>query len=286
MAESAELAQTGASVANIYYDPGAARAAKVQALFSRIAPRYDLINDVQSLGLHRLWKRRVIQLARPRPGEHALDLCCGTGDLALALARRGAQVIGLDFNERMLAAAKRRAAAFRPRAGTPPPSPAAPSEAPPAALRFVRGDAQCLPFPDASFDLVTIGYGLRNLVSWEAGLGEMQRVTRPGGRLVVLDFGRPDNALWRRLYFAYLRRLVPCLGWLFCGSASAYAYILESLQHYPAQHGVAAAMRGHGLANVRVLSLLGGVMAINYGEKPGSSLLPCQGRNGLARMPG
>ena len=124
MAESAELAQTGASVANIYYDPGAARAAKVQALFSRIAPRYDLINDVQSLGLHRLWKRRVIQLARPRPGEHALDLCCGTGDLALALARRGAQVIGLDFNERMLAAAKRRAAAFRPRAGTPRMSPA------------------------------------------------------------------------------------------------------------------------------------------------------------------
>ncbi len=108
---------------------------------------------------------------------------------------------------------------------------------------------------------------MRNLANWEAGLGEMQRVARPGGRLVVLDFGKPDNLLWRGLYFGYLKLFVPVLGRLFCGSASAYAYILESLKHYPAQQGVAAAMRSLGLANVKVVSLLGGIMSIHYGEK-------------------
>ena len=112
-----------------------------------------------------------------------------------------------------------------------------------------------------------MGYGLRNLAHWETGLQEMRRVANDGGRLVVLDFGKPDNALWRRLYFAYLRLFVPCLGRVFCGSAAAYAYILESLQHYPAQHGVAAKMRDMSLVNVQIVSLLGGVMTINYGEK-------------------
>ena len=256
------LAQTCSPMANTFFDPGDQRAAKVHDLFSRIAPRYDLINDLQSFGLHRHWKRRVIQLARPQPGQRALDLCCGTGDLALALARRGAQVAGLDFSEQMLErAAKRR----RPdsKAGTAGRS--AQHASPPP--RFVRGDAQRLPFSDDSFDIVTVGYGLRNLANWETGLREMQRVANPGGRLVVLDFGKPDNALWRGLYFGYLKLFVPCLGRIFCGNASAYAYILESLKHYPAQQGVAAKMRELGLANVRVISLLGGVMSINYGEK-------------------
>jgi demethylmenaquinone methyltransferase/2-methoxy-6-polyprenyl-1,4-benzoquinol methylase len=131
----------------------------------------------------------------------------------------------------------------------------------------VRGDAQRLPFSDNSFDLVTVGYGLRNLASWETGLREMKRVARRGGRLLVLDFGKPDNALWRNLYFGYLRLFVPWLGRIFCGDARAYAYILESLKHYPAQQGVAAEMRAQGLANVRIINLLGGVMSIIYGEK-------------------
>lgn len=271
------MAQTGAPMANTFYDPGEQRAAKVQALFSRIAPRYDLINDLQSLGLHRHWKRRVVQLARPQPGQRALDLCCGTGDLALALARCGAQVTGLDFNEPMLEAAGRRAAAIRLRELEVPPHATCSAQHAPTPPRFVRADAQRLPFPDDAFDIVTIGYGLRNLASCEACLGEMRRVARPGGRLVVLDFGKPDNPLWRGLYFIYLRLFVPCLGLLFCGSARAYAYILESLKHYPAQHGVAAAMRALGLANVSVVTLLGGVMAINYAEKPLPRLPPCQG---------
>jgi len=260
-------------MANTFYDPGEQRAAKVQALFSRIAPRYDLVNDLQSLGLHRRWKRRVVQLARPQPGQRALDLCCGTGDLALALARCGAQVTGLDFNEQMLEAAGRRAAAIRLRELEVPPHAARSTQHAPTPPRFVRADAQRLPFTDDSFDIVTVGYGLRNLASWEAGLGEMHRVARPGGRLVVLEFGKPDNALWRGLYFAYLKLFVPCLGLLFCGSAGAYAYILESLKHYPAQHGVAAEMRALGLANVRVVSLLGGVMSINYAEKRGDGVM-------------
>ena len=247
-------------MANKFFDPGRQRAAKVQDLFSRIAPRYDLINDLQSLGLHRLWKRRVLQMARPQPGQRALDLCCGTGDLALGLARCGVMVTGLDFSARMLERAARRASDIQyPGTESPPrTSPAA---------QFVCGDAQCTPFADNSFDIVTVGYGLRNLVSWETGLREMLRVASPGGRLVVLDFGKPDNPLWRSLYFGYLKLFVPCLGCIFCGNASAYAYILESLKYYPAQQGVGAKMRELGLREVRVVNLLGGVMSINYGEK-------------------
>ena len=252
-------------MADTFFDPGDQRAAKVRDLFSRIAPRYDLVNDLQSFGLHRYWKRRVVRLARPQPGQRALDLCCGTGDLALALARHGAQVAGLDFSEPMLETAERRASRTRDQ------EPATMHRASPPPC-YVRGDAQRLPFSANSFDIVTVGYGLRNLASWEAGLREMHRVAKPGGRLVVLDFGKPDNRLWRGLCFGYLRVFVPCLGRVFCGSAGAYAYILESLQHYPAQHAVAAEMRQLGLAQVRVVSLLGGAMSINYGEKGGDEV--------------
>jgi demethylmenaquinone methyltransferase/2-methoxy-6-polyprenyl-1,4-benzoquinol methylase len=115
---------------------------------------------------------------------------------------------------------------------------------------------------------VTVGYGLRNLTSWERGLDEMFRVAKPGARLIVLDFGKPTNALWRAIYFTHLKMSVPLMGWLFCGDASAYAYILESLKHYPAQLAVAEKMRALKLNNVRVINLLGGAMAINCGEKP------------------
>ncbi len=254
-------------MANTFFDPGAQRAAKVHDLFSRIAPRYDLINDLQSFGLHRYWKRRVIQLAHPQTGQRALDLCCGTGDLALGLARQGAQATGLDFSERMLSVAAKRtnATCLTAPAAAPHASRITHHASPPPLL--VRGDAQRLPFPDNSFDTVTVGYGLRNLANWRTGLREMQRVAKPGGRLIVLDFGKPDNALWRSLYFGYLRLFVPCLGRIFCGNASAYAYILESLKHYPAQKGVAAHMRELGLVQVQIINLLSGIMSINYGEK-------------------
>ncbi len=236
---------------NEFYNPGEQRAAQVNRLFATIAPRYDFINDLQSLGLHRRWKQRLAQLSQVKSGDRALDLCCGTGDIAFALAKHGAMVTGLDFSAEMLAVAEKRA--------------------PHSALRtpqFQQGDAQKLPFPDQSFDIVTVGYGLRNLANWEAGLAEMVRVAKPGARLLVLDFGKPDNALWRTLYFSYLRLCVPVFGLLFCGKASAYAYILESLKHYPAQRGVEARMRALGLTDIRVENILGGAMSINSGVKP------------------
>jgi demethylmenaquinone methyltransferase/2-methoxy-6-polyprenyl-1,4-benzoquinol methylase len=134
-------------------------------------------------------------------------------------------------------------------------------------LKFQQGDAQQLPFADGSFDIVTVGYGLRNLTSWERGLDEMFRVAKPGARLIVLDFGKPSNALWRTIYFTHLRLSVPIIGLLFCGNAKAYAYILESLKHYPAQLAVADKMRALKLENIQVINLLGGAMAINFGQK-------------------
>ena len=115
---------------------------------------------------------------------------------------------------------------------------------------------------------MTVGYGLRNLTSWERGLSEMERVAKPGARLISLDFGKPDNGAWRSVYFGYLKLFVPLLGLIFCRNASAYAYILESLKHYPAQRGVAAKMTELGLTNVQIINFLGGAMSINYAEKP------------------
>jgi demethylmenaquinone methyltransferase/2-methoxy-6-polyprenyl-1,4-benzoquinol methylase len=246
---------------NKYYEAGGRRAARVGDLFATIAPRYDLINDLQCFGLHRLWKRRLATLAAVRPGARALDVCCGTGDVAFALAGHGAEVTGLDFSEPMLAVARKRGERS-PKSGGQ--SLVSKVQSP----RFLHGDAQHLPFPDESFDIVTVSYGLRNLASWEQGLAEMWRVARSDGRLLVLDFGKPDNAAWRALYFGYLRLVVPVFGSVFCGDSQAYAYILESLRHYPAQHGVAAKMRELGCRDVGIVPLLGGVMTINHGVKP------------------
>ena len=245
-------------MSNAFYTSGEQRAAKVNDLFAAIARRYDLLNDLQSFGLHRRWKRRVVELAAVQSGNRALDLCCGTGDIAFALARHGAEVTGLDFSQAMLEIAEtRRRKNFKSQDSNLKSNP-----------QFIQGDARQIPFPDASFDIVTVGYGLRNLTRWEKGLDEMHRVAKPGARLVVLDFGKPANALWRAIYFGHLRCSVPLIGRLFCGNADAYAYILESLKHYPAQLAVAAKMRELKLVNVRVINLLGGAMAINYGEKP------------------
>jgi demethylmenaquinone methyltransferase/2-methoxy-6-polyprenyl-1,4-benzoquinol methylase len=253
-------------MANVFYHPGRQRAAKVNELFDRIAARYDRINDVQSFGLHRCWKRRLVRLAGPRPGELALDVCCGTGDISGSLACHGVRVWGLDFSALMLTGARARLQDLA--------SSSAEHASDALNLQFVRGDALHLPFRDRQFDLVTIGYGLRNLASIEDGLKEMQRVTKPGGRLLILDFGKPSHPFWRVLYFAYLRWMVPLFGRLFCGSAEAYAYILESLEHYPAQQGIASRMQELGLTNVQVFNLLGGIMSIHCGQRPRAASSP------------
>jgi demethylmenaquinone methyltransferase/2-methoxy-6-polyprenyl-1,4-benzoquinol methylase len=242
---------------NKFYTPGEQRAAKVRELFAAIASRYDLINDIQSFGLHRAWKRRLLRLARVQPGERALDLCCGTGDLALALAQRGAEVTGLDFSEAMLRVARAKSSASaQPEA-----------QSPKSQIEFICGDAQKIPFADETFDVLTIGYGLRNLADLDAGLKDMWRVTKPGGRLLVLEFGKPNNSAWRAIYFGYLKLLLPVFGRIFCGNAAAYGYILESLKHYPAQKAVAERMRASGWQNVQVIDLMGGTMSIHCAEK-------------------
>lgn len=225
-----------------YYQPGEHRADEVRKLFSTIAPRYDFINDLQSFGLHRHWKRQLLNLAAPKSGERALDICCGTGDITAGLAQRGALVCGLDFTAEMLGIAARK---------WPEPD-------------WVQGDAQNLPFPDQSFDIVTVGYGLRNLADWQRGVSEMRRVAKRGGRLLILDFGKPHNPLWRRIYFAYLRFAIPMHGRVFCGNAAAYGYILESLKGYAAQEGVAAELQKIGCLDVRTTNLLGGIMSIHF----------------------
>jgi demethylmenaquinone methyltransferase/2-methoxy-6-polyprenyl-1,4-benzoquinol methylase len=237
-------------MANTFYEPGERRAERVEDLFATIAPQYDRINDLQSFWMHRGWKRRVVQMAQVNADDRALDVCCGTGDIATALAKAGAQTTGLDFSKAMLKVATQRTLNSQP-----------------STLNFLEGDAQNLPFENNTFDIVTVGYGLRNLTSWQGGLEEMFRVAKPGARLLVLEFGKPDNALLRAMYFGYLKFLVPVFGKLFCGNAATHAYIYESLLAYPAQNGVASHMRQLGCKDVRIVNLVGGAMSINFGRK-------------------
>jgi len=228
-------------MANRYYSAGEERAEKVRALFAGIARRYDFLNDLMSLGLHRRWRRRLIALAG-QPSR-VLDLCCGTGSIAQRLP---GCVVGVDFTAEMLQIA----AAHSRRA------------------HWVCADALRLPFPDNSFDVVTVGYGLRNLADLDAGLREIRRVLRPGGRLLSLDFGKPENRFWRSLYFAHLRFWLPVLGRVFAGNAEAYGYILASLQAYPAQLGLKEQMQQNGFTDCGFEEFVFGAMAINWGQKP------------------
>lgn len=222
-----------------FYQADEQRAEKVRQLFATIARRYDLLNDLMSVGLHRRWKRRLVE--RAGTPHDVLDLCCGTGDIARMFK---AKVVGADFTQEMLRVAQTRADKL-----------------------WVRADALCLPFPDNSFDIVTVGYGLRNLADVEAGLREIYRVLRPGGKFLSLDFGKPENPALRWFYFAYLRTVVPVLGRLFCGDPDTHAYILVSLQHYGAQRGIRELMERCGYRECGFEEFVGGTMAINFGSK-------------------
>jgi demethylmenaquinone methyltransferase/2-methoxy-6-polyprenyl-1,4-benzoquinol methylase len=170
------------------------------------------------------------------------------------LARTGADAIGFDFSHPMLAVAAERAAQDPLPAGS-------------GTVCFQQGDALQLPFADRSFDVVTISYGLRNLADFQRGLRELTRVLKPGGRLLVLDFGKPDFLPWRWVYFQYLERICPLFGRIFCGDGDTHGYILDSLKAYPAQHGVDAALRELGYIETRIQCFLGGTMTLNVGQR-------------------
>jgi demethylmenaquinone methyltransferase / 2-methoxy-6-polyprenyl-1,4-benzoquinol methylase len=216
----------------------------VRTLFATIADRYDLITVVLSYGRDRVWKRRLAGMAAMAPGSRALDLATGTGDIAYLLHGAGARVIALDVTHRMiqLAIAKR-------------PSGARPS--------FLVADMAALPFPRASFDVVTTGYGLRNVPDLPLAIEEIARVLRPGGRLLSLDFNRPSNVIVRAAYLAYLSVVGGALGWVLHRDPDTYRYIPASIRTYPGAAGVTDLMRRHGFVHARAFRVLGGLMAIH-----------------------
>jgi demethylmenaquinone methyltransferase/2-methoxy-6-polyprenyl-1,4-benzoquinol methylase len=227
----------------------------VRALFATIADRYDFITVALSYGQDRRWKRRLLALAAPRPGVRALDLATGTGDIAFALAARGARTIGLDITLRMLELARKKAEGDLARvAGARRPQPSG----------FVQGDMLALPFPAASFDIVTTGYGLRNVPSLSTAIDEIARVLAPGGHVLSLDFNRPANRLVRTAYLAYLTVVGAALGWVLHRDPDTYRYIPASIRQYPGADAVARMFEDRGFTQVRCYPVLGGLMTIHH----------------------
>lgn len=214
----------------------------VREMFDRITPVYDVMNRAMTLGLDQTWRRLTAE-AVVRPGDRVLDACCGTGDLALACARAGGRVTGLDFSTRMLARAREKA----------------------PGLEWVQGDLLALPFEDASFDAATVGFGVRNVSDLERAFGELARVLRPGGRVGCLEITQPTGLL-RPFFEAWFERLVPLAGKLLPGG-SAYAYLPASVRRFPDPRGLAGICAGAGFAQIRWRMLGGGIVALHTATK-------------------
>jgi demethylmenaquinone methyltransferase/2-methoxy-6-polyprenyl-1,4-benzoquinol methylase len=218
---------------------------EVQARFDDVAPRYDLTNDVLSLGQDRRWRHQVIEAVAPQPGERILDLAAGTGTSSQPFLDRGATVVPCDFSVGMLRVGKR----ARPH------------------LPFVAGDGTRLPFADDTFDAVTISFGLRNIVDPDAGLRELLRVTKPGGRLVVCEFSSPTWAPFRTVYLEYLMKALPAVARAVSSSPDAYVYLAESIRAWPDQPGLAARVQAAGWTKVKWRNLSGGIVALHHATK-------------------
>ena len=216
--------------------------AEVAAMFDDVARRYDLTNDVLSLGQDRRWRKAVVAAVEPRPGERVLDLAAGTGTSSRPFRVRGATVVPCDFSLGMLTVGK----TARPE------------------LPFTAGDATRLPFGDGAFDAVTISFGLRNIVDPDAGLRELLRVTRPGGRLVVCEFSHPTYAPWRTVYLEYLMRALPSIARGVSSSPDAYVYLAESIRAWPDQAGLATRIDAAGWRSPRWRNLSGGIVALHH----------------------
>jgi ubiquinone/menaquinone biosynthesis methyltransferase len=218
----------------------------VRRLFATIADRYDFITRFLSYGQDARWKRRLIRLAALGSADRVLDLACGTGDIVFAAAPHVRKGVGLDVTFRMVQLAQRKDA------GT---------------ASFVTGDMQALPFAGGTFDVVTTGYGLRNVPDLDQALAEIHRVLAPGGRLLSLDFNRPENPVVRSVYLAYLTIVGSSLGTVLHGDPDTYRYIPASIRQYPGAYGVARMMRERGFPDVNVVPLLGGLMAIHVATR-------------------
>ena len=222
----------------------------VRRLFSTIADRYDLITVLLSYGQDQRWKRKLSALAQIRPAVQALDLACGTGDIAYALSARGATTTALDITPRMLElAAAKQTSIDRP--------------------RWVAGDMMALPFASARFDVVTTGYGIRNVPILAVAVGEIHRVLKPGGLFLSLDFNRPSNGLVRAVYLSYLTIVGSALGFVLHGDPDTYRYIPESIRRYPGARAVCGIVREQGFASCEYLPILGGLMAIHRAVRGG-----------------
>jgi demethylmenaquinone methyltransferase/2-methoxy-6-polyprenyl-1,4-benzoquinol methylase len=221
-------------------------------MFDRIAGVYDVMNTAMTAGLHHRWRERTADRAELSPGDSALDVCCGTGDLALELARRvgpEGRVVGSDFSERMLELARAKGG----EAG--------------ADVRFEWADALELPYGDGEFEAVTVGFGVRNLADLDRGLGEMTRVLKPGGRIAILEITQPRRPPLSTFFSVWFDRLVPRLGTL-AGDRDAYTYLPESVKRFPAPEGLAERMDAAGFERIRWTVLAGGIIAIHSGAKP------------------
>jgi demethylmenaquinone methyltransferase/2-methoxy-6-polyprenyl-1,4-benzoquinol methylase len=215
---------------------------QVRAMFDRIAGLYDTMNSVMTAGLHHRWRSRAVDLARVGPGSRALDVATGTGDLAIELRRRGADVVGSDFSEGMLARARLKS----------------------QEVRWEQGNALALPYEDDAFDAATVGFGARNFSDLPRGLGEMARVVRPGGRVVVLEITTPTKPPLSLFFSLWFDRVVPLLGRV-SGENQAYSYLPSSVKRFPGPRELGALMAGAGMRDVRWILTAGGIIALHSG---------------------
>jgi demethylmenaquinone methyltransferase/2-methoxy-6-polyprenyl-1,4-benzoquinol methylase len=229
------------------------KAGLVQGVFSRVASKYDVMNDLMSAGVHRLWKDAMMDWLAPRPGQRLIDVAGGTGDIAFRFLTRapGASAVVVDLTEPMLVEGRARAEAA----------------AMGGALDWVVGDAMALPFADASFDVYTISFGIRNVTRIEAALAEAHRVLRPGGRLMVLEFSRMVSPPLQWAYDRYSFNVIPVMGQIVAGDRDSYQYLVESIRRFPEQERFAAMIREAGFGQVRFRNLSMGIAALHSGWK-------------------
>jgi len=233
---------------------GKDKATYVRETFNAIAGRYDLMNSLMSLGMDKRWRRLAVQKVGAKPGMNILDVCCGTGQLSMELGHvvgSEGNVIGLDFSQKMLEVAEKTLLQVSN----------------PGHIRFVQGNAMKLPFPDHSFDGVTVGWGLRNLPDLRQGLREMVRTVKPGGKVVSLDMAKPSLLGFKQAYWLYFEKLVPLMGKVWARKASAYQYLHDSAREFPAQEELVRIFAACGLQEARFDNLAGGVVAIVSGTK-------------------